>query len=785
MLQVLSILQGSNLDDINIDFRHMQNFHDLIVLEINGYQHDHENHFKSKGKENNNGKIILHNDALKPLIALQYINLQSVKLLGSVITSENEIPQLPEDANYDTFSNDIIVTLRTNRNVRDNVRSRKDKNTIPHITFITPDFSEKKILPYAEYKQEQEKAGLSIFAGLEKLSFLRVVNCGLLKIRWEMFQGLDMLQYLSLENNNILFLPEFAFYGTPNLRILSLAKNNLLNLQSTALAGLLELEHLDLSHNKFSHLSELSLPPFPKLLLADFKHNPIEAVFASTFEIMNATKTLYLGGEDCPLDIQPNSFSGLQSLQYLCLFNVRIPIMERELLYGMSNLRELEMTGKINALSYDSFIEVSRLEKLILRKCNIKFISMDAFYGLYSLHYLDLSNNIIDSLPPGVFDQQFSIKELLLQNNNLTELPTGFFKNVPAKMIRLEGNPWHCSCSMRDWQPSVTNKAKKDVEKLCQSQYNKGILCTDSDEYVYERSVAPRCKTPKKFKNWSVYHTLRKQLQCSKNISYKFSRKAYLQKKLDFENNLKVKFYDNRFKYNNHNQTKIYNLDLPINSTRSDQNFERYNHSNLINYPPLNTPQTRFDLNLTNDKNNNLINNNYFQASSPGDIKMINETYIPETVSNAENNISPINSYSSLPKGSKLIENVNETNSLKPIMLPALNQSMNNQSDTIVHKNIMLGVKSITSHIVKSGNGNSKSKHETKSKKDKDKMEVVNRKLVKSLPPTQIKPKNSHVSFHINNTKALTKQAFKSEMERKHKEKIRKYQLSLNNTIHF
>jgi len=234
---------------------------------------------------------------------------------------------------------------------------------------------------------------------------------------------------LSLEGNELPYVPDFAFYGTPHLKHLSLAHNRILSMHFTNLAGLLELERLDMSHNNLSHLSELSLPPLPELLEADFRHNPLEAVFKATFEIMNSTEKLYLGG-DTPLQLQEGGLSGLEALRTLEITNAQAKILDQSTLKGTLKLKRLQIQGKVEQIAYDAFSEASKLEQLVLRDCQIKLVSMDAFYGLYGLLVLDLSDNRLESLPPGIFDQLGSLRELQLQNNLFTTLPEDVFLQV-------------------------------------------------------------------------------------------------------------------------------------------------------------------------------------------------------------------------------------------------------------------------------------------------------------------------------------------------------------------
>ncbi|RZF46116.1 hypothetical protein LSTR_LSTR012976 [Laodelphax striatellus] len=539
-VEVLTILQNPDTENVTFRTEDFSGFERLIALEIHGFNSEKLNFGKNTPR-----RMRLRHDVLRQLKSLQYINLEYVELLGSPAQGSKILPvsslKYKYGPNQKYESNDIPVILQPQFEQRVNSREKINKNSLaPHLVFLEPNQTDDFVLPYKIYKEEQEKLGLYSFAELGRLKFLRVFHCNLREIYWDMFEDLQSLETLIIEGNDLLFLPDFAFYGTPNLRYLSLAHNKLLSLQSMSLAGLLQLKHLDVSHNNITHLSELSLPPFPKLYSADFRENPLEIIFPSTFEIMNATQELYLGSKNTIVDIQPNSFFGLKSLTRLLISNINLEILERDYLKGLPKLRELKLEGVIKQLAFDAFLEVPKIEKLILKNCSIEKISMDSFYGLYNLLSLDLSSNKLNLLPPGVFDQLFSLRELILNKNNLTELPIGIFSNIPAKMIRLDGNPWHCTCAMKDWQPGVVNRVKqvKLDSKLCQFRFDKGTTCplTSTLVYLYDKTVAPRCTTPAKYQNWSVFHLLRKELRCHKNKKTKIDRKAYLEQKLiDYE----------------------------------------------------------------------------------------------------------------------------------------------------------------------------------------------------------------------------------------------------------
>lgn len=558
-LEGLTIIQGYDSGNKTIKFQDLDIFSDLFMLTLKG----------AHPLNSNLSKLICDIDKI---LKLKYLELEKVLLKSSVkLSNGNEIDKV-------TF---------------EYVRSF-DTNAHP-LTLVRKGIQD-KILPYKQFKEQEDDERMPVFVGFDSLILLRISGCNLNRIEWQMFEGLQNLLYLILEDNHLKLIPDFAFYGVPNIKTLSLAKNQLLNLQITDLAGLLELEYLDLSYNNFSQLSELSLPPFPKLKLANFRNNPITVVFPNTFEVLNTTESIILGSEDTLLSLLTDSFTGLNNLRKLVLNNLKISIFKREILTGITNLKELILTGSIPELEYDAFVEVNMIEKLVLKNCNIQTISMDAFLGLSKLKILDLSKNLLEYLAPGIFDDLVSLQELYLNNNKFTKLPKDIFNLIHPKLLRLNDNPWHCTCDMSTWKPMIVNRIKqKTFKKKCEHDFDKGLSCksqTHIYKYTYENRVAPRCSTPRRYKNWSVFHSMRKGLKCPQfKPKYKKSVKPITkvndQKKVNEENNRKekVEYKMRTNKYDIFKQTNAKALRFS-----NDYNTIKSNHlkssslANQINY---------------------------------------------------------------------------------------------------------------------------------------------------------------------------------------------------------
>lgn len=496
-IESLTLIQGYESGNKSVKFSDLSEFKQLISLELLGPN--------VGSKRNNESHLICEIDT--PIEDLKYLNLERILIKKSL----TQIQKFVKEFNEGDVTFEFVY--------------RYNEELHP-LTIVQKGADE--IQPYQKVVKEGE--GLHeypMFHGFKNLFFLRIANCDLNHIYWEMFDGLSNLEYLILEKNLLKFIPAFAFYGTPNLKTLSLAHNNLLDIQLRDLAGLLELEYLDLTYNNFSQLSELSLPPFPKLKLANFANNPISVIFSNTFEVMNTTDSLIIGSDDMPLNLTINSFQGLNLLKKLTLINLLMPVLQREQLVGMPVLKELILTGNIARIEFDAFVEVPKLETLILAECNIVELSMDSFMGLSELQYLDLSKNKLLHLPPGIFDMLTGLKELYLNGNQLEVLPRDIFQRIHPKLIRLTDNPWHCSCQMSEWKPVIVNRIKQKVYKPCVSTHDKGVSCTYENKfafkYVYDNRVAPKCVEPKQFVNWSVFLAMRKLLKC-KDYKPKFKK---------------------------------------------------------------------------------------------------------------------------------------------------------------------------------------------------------------------------------------------------------------------
>ncbi|KAK7075109.1 hypothetical protein SK128_023281 [Halocaridina rubra] len=544
---VLSVLQASTTKLIIIEAGQLSPLKELKALHLQGYARkeatqvsgyfsnrvlemvENKEEMRRLKDEEQDLMLALSEDALLPLINLQLLDLQYVRLVAAL-----EGGRLRRQTSPVSTTTLLDLPLQEFLSLTDQIR---DLNlppeilskipTLPPVSQLQTDIElmllnaedENNIVPYDVFKSESDVI-LAPFISQTQLKYLRVAHAKLDRVGQELLTGLLNLHTLTLEYNHIKVLPAGMFTPTPNLRHLSLAHNNILELEGDTLAGLDNLLTLDLDYNKLDRLGPASFPNLPNLATLRLLENPLTHVFPFTFANVNATEQLLLGSRKASAEIHVDTFRQLSSLKILQLENTTLLALSRALLEGMPDLKELTIHGRITSIDFDTFTATPNLESLDLSHCHLNRLSLDAFFGLSKLRFLDLSYNSIDELSPGTFDHLSSLRELYLHHNNLTTLPLGIFIPLPAKLIQLHQNPWHCTCDLLQLKPTVTNKVRQPAYTTCRWEEKQGTVCKNEDpvRLRYDTRVAPLCASPPHHVHFDVFHTTTKRLKCPKHL---------------------------------------------------------------------------------------------------------------------------------------------------------------------------------------------------------------------------------------------------------------------------
>ncbi|KAI9538737.1 hypothetical protein NQZ68_012390 [Dissostichus eleginoides] len=195
--------------------------------------------------------------------------------------------------------------------------------------------------------------------------------------------------------------------------------------------------------------------------------------------------------------LRENDLSGLGNLELLMLHSNTIHSIDDRAFQDLKSLQVLKVSfNKVKEIRKETFNGLDSLLRLHIDHNHIEFISPEAFYGLTRLQLVHLEGNHLQQLHPDTFitlrhSQVFkisSMRNIHLSDNLLTTLPEGIFSGCSQlENLFLHGNPWTCDCRMKWFSVWV--------------QRNTGVLKCKRDRRYPRGQLCPVCESPAPYHN--------------------------------------------------------------------------------------------------------------------------------------------------------------------------------------------------------------------------------------------------------------------------------------------
>ncbi|XP_040181092.1 leucine-rich repeat-containing protein 26-like [Rana temporaria] len=136
------------------------------------------------------------------------------------------------------------------------------------------------------------------------------------------------------------------------------------------------------------------------------------------------------------------------------------------------NLKHLELHNNlIFTIHHQAFQNLNNLTHLDLSSNQLMVLRPEVFQPLSSLTTLNLGNNRIVWLPGNVLESLTNLRVLHLHTNALTSLRVEILYTLPSLVeLRLDGNPWACTCQIQYllfWMIEHSEKIYEKQQILC------------------------------------------------------------------------------------------------------------------------------------------------------------------------------------------------------------------------------------------------------------------------------------------------------------------------------
>lgn len=346
---------------------------------------------------------------------------------------------------------------------------------------------------------------------------------------------------IDLSLNNIFFIGQKQFEAFPNISCLNLSSNgNGQALNGSEFSFLSQLKYLDFTHNKLDFDANSAFNELPELEVLDLSNNEhyfqIAGVTHRLGFIKNLTKLQVLNVSQNNIYTLTEYNLSSRSLKQLDFSGNRLDILwkaaDKRYMCIFRNLNVLDQLdisfNNLERIPKQAFINLPRtLTKLYLNDNKLHFFNWTLLQYFPGLRLLDLSRNRLYYVTYSLSKITSSLKTLLLGENLIAQLPSGLVsansslvtldlssnrlkminrstfqtnENSNLALLRLDGNPFDCTCDMGDFLRWMDENLNVTIPRLtdvtCSSpgdQIGKSIVTLELTTCVSDTIAAILC----------------------------------------------------------------------------------------------------------------------------------------------------------------------------------------------------------------------------------------------------------------------------------------------------
>uniref|UniRef100_A0A3P8SES9 Leucine rich repeat neuronal 2 n=1 Tax=Amphiprion percula TaxID=161767 RepID=A0A3P8SES9_AMPPE len=321
----------------------------------------------------------------------------------------------------------------------------------------------------------------AVLHGLPNLTDLDVSQNRFSHVR-TITQSSSLLSLLSLhlEENHLSHLPEDSFLSLPALQELFLSHNNLHSIAPGAFTGLDSLLRLHINNNRLTTVDPQWFKALPRLEVLMLGGNPVEALPERGFIALKSLRSLVLGGMGLR-GLAEKALEGLEGLESLSFYDNLLTKVPTQALRRVPGLKFLDLNkNRIKLIETGDFQDMIHLKELGLNNMEeLVSIERAALENLPELTKLEITNNPrLSYIHPQAFLQLSRLESLMLNSNSLSALHQHIMLSLPSlQEVSLHSNPLRCDCLFH-WAAKETTQTAR-VVRFIQPQ---ATLCSEPPE---------------------------------------------------------------------------------------------------------------------------------------------------------------------------------------------------------------------------------------------------------------------------------------------------------------